>query len=226
MAEMKPAVKDISINLINAPRELLLGTKSYELNFNIMNLRSEEKEVSVEFSSDGLSVDPPVSEITLAPQEKQTIMVSVTPQQDGALDLSVKVNLKKIVKYTETVLEGQEGVQEEGTVVKTSAPAPTLEIEAVDEGAQAQPSKPVKAAPGAKPMKPAGAAKPMKPTAAAKPAIGKPMKPAGAGKPMKPAGAAKPMKPVKRVKSAGAAQPAAEETPSADNEALERKIME
>jgi len=236
MAE-KPAVKDISINLTNAPRELMLGTKSYDLNFMIMNLRSEQRDISVEFSSDAMSVEPAVSEITLAPQEKQTITLNVTPQKDGALDLSVQINLKKTIKYTETVLEGEEGAPAEPVVTRITSPAAPAEINESSPETETQPSAPVKPIkPGtAKPVKPAGAVKPVKQVGVTKPAVAKPMKPAGTAKPMKPvgtakpmkpAGTAKPMKPVKPVKPAAAEQPVAEEKPSADNEALERKIME
>lgn len=225
MAEMKPAVKDISINLTNAPRELLLGTKNYELNFTIMNLRSEEKDVSVEFNSDALSVDPPVTDITLAPQEKQIITLNVTPQKDGALDLSVKINLKKIVKYTETVLEGEQGAQSEEIAPKTTPSLVTAEPDEENQVVEVKPSKPekpMKPVGGAKqaimkPIKPAGLAKPLKPVGEEKPVI---------ARPTKPAGSVKPMKPVKPVKPVGAAKPLIEEKPSTGDEALEQKIME
>nr|MDO8110892.1 hypothetical protein [Candidatus Sigynarchaeota archaeon] len=71
MSAVKPAVKDISINLTNAPKELMLGTKQYPLNFAIMNLRNESKTLSLEFASTSMSMDAPKLEINLGPQEKK-----------------------------------------------------------------------------------------------------------------------------------------------------------
>ncbi len=190
---VKPAAKDISVILTNAP-QLMLGTKQYPLNFTIMNLRNDVKDVSVEFSSNSLKMDKTTFELTLASQDKKPLTVTVSPEKDGALDLSVAISEKKTIKYTETVLEGHENdaLQEPGQAAPL-APAPVPAAAAPVKPAQkpaggpAKPVKPAGATAPAKPMKPAGAAAPASVPAVQKPA-GTPVKPAGAAAPQKAAG--------------------------------------
>ena len=119
MSAGKPAIKDISINLTNAPQELMLGTKKYPLNFTIMNLRNEVKDLSIEFVSSSLNMDTATCDLKLAPQEKKNVTLTVSPKKDGAQELSITITLKRTIKYTETVLEGQENER-----VKIPAPEP------------------------------------------------------------------------------------------------------
>ncbi|MEX2683899.1 MAG: hypothetical protein Q6373_020175 [Candidatus Sigynarchaeota archaeon] len=182
---VKPAIKDISVILTNAP-QLMLGTKQYPLTFTIMNLRNDVKDVSVEFASKSLKMDSTTFDLTLAPQDKQSITVTVTPEKDGALDLAVTINEKKTIKYTETVLEGHENdMHQEAAPAATPTPAPVT-------AAAVTPAKPIQKPTGApvKPVKPSGAAAPVTVPAVQKPA-GAPVKP------MKPAGEITPAKPVK-----------------------------
>ncbi|MBN2149899.1 MAG: hypothetical protein JW839_00505 [Candidatus Lokiarchaeota archaeon] len=199
---VKPAVKDISVILTNAP-QLMIGTKQYPLNFTVMNLRNDVKDVTVEFSSRSLRMDEARFDITLAPQDKKALTVTVSPQKDGALDLAVEVKQKKTIKYTETVLEGHEDdTPQEPSTLAATAPAPV--------STSAAPARPT-AAPAV--QKPAGI--PMKPV---KPAVV--AAPAAVPAVQKPAGA--PMKP---VKPAGAAATTARPQPAANDDALEKRIM-
>nr|MDO8088681.1 hypothetical protein [Candidatus Sigynarchaeum springense] len=190
---VKPAVKDISVILTNAP-QLMLGTKQYPLTFTIMNLRNDVKDVSVEFASKSLKMDFTTFDLTLAPQDKRTITVTVTPEKDGVLDLSVAINEKKTIRYTETVLEGHENDSlPDSAPVTTQAPAPV-------EPPAAAPVKPIQKPAGVpvkpmKPVKPAGMTLPV-----AAPAVQKPA--SAAPKPVKPAGASAPQKTVARVEDA------------------------
>jgi hypothetical protein len=204
----------------------MLGTKQYPLNFTVMNLRNDVKDVSVQFASNSLKMDSTSIDLTLAPQEKKNVTITVSPEKDGAIDLSVSINQKKTIKYSETVLEGHENdVPQEPVPATPAAPATAAKA----------PAAPVQKPAGtpAKPVKPAGATAPASAPAVQKPAGApmKPVKPAGAAPPaaapapavQKPAGT--PMKP---VKPAGATAPAAASTPpkpAAGEDALEKRIM-
>ncbi len=213
---MAVKLKDISIILTNAP-QLLLGTKQYPLNFTIMNLRNDVKDVSVQFSSNSLKMDSTTVDLTLAPQDKKSFTITVSPEKDGALDLSVAVNQKKNIKYTETVLEGHENDAQQ---VPATGGSPVPVVAAVS------PATPVQKPNGApmRPVKPAGTTAP-----AAAPPV---QKPAGTPvKPVKPAGAtAQPVQkpsgiPMKPVKPAGAAAPMATQKPATTEDGLEKRIM-
>nr|MDO8116473.1 hypothetical protein [Candidatus Sigynarchaeota archaeon] len=182
----RPVVKDISINLLNAPKELMLGNKSYDLNFMIMNTKSEQKDLVLNFTSESLKMDQEQLELKLGPQEKKNFTLSVTPTADGALDLSVSVVQRKTITYKETVLEGQENV------VKEPEPKRAPEKPAAPAVAPSTPVKPVK--PAVAPAIPVKPVKPVKPSGEAPPP-GKPVKP------VKPSGEAPP--PAKPVKPAG-----------------------
>ncbi|NMC07396.1 MAG: hypothetical protein GYA24_19430 [Candidatus Lokiarchaeota archaeon] len=206
----KPAVKDISIVLTNAP-QLMLGTKQYPLNFTIMNLRNESKDISMQFSSNSLKMDSTSIDLALAPQEKKVVTVTVSPDKDGALDLSVTINQKRIIKYTETVLEGHENdMPQEPARVAASAPQASVKA----------PATPVQkpASPLVKPVKPAGPPAVQKPSGTPM----KPVKPAGAAPPavQKPVGA-----PVKSpVATTPAVSPVTQQAASSED-ALEKRIM-
>ncbi|MBD3185386.1 hypothetical protein GF325_01050, partial [Candidatus Bathyarchaeota archaeon] len=105
MPAMKPAVKDIAVNLLNAPRTIMLGNKNYDLKFSVYNLKESERDIKMVFSSKEVSVNPADVEISLKPKEKKEISVSISPTGDGKLDLTLTVKEKVEVKYTETVLE-------------------------------------------------------------------------------------------------------------------------
>ncbi len=195
----RPVIKDISINLLNAPKELMLGNKSYDFNFMIMNTKSEHKELVLKFSSETMKLGQEQIELNLGPQEKKNVTLSVTPKADGAIELAVSVVQRKTITYKETVLEGQENALPKPGPEKPLA-KPVAPVGAA--GTQATPVKPTStAAAPVKPVKPAGEAPPV-----TKPV--KPVKPAGEApvaakpvKPVKPAGEA-PVA-VKPVKSAG-----------------------
>jgi hypothetical protein len=201
-------MRDIAISLMNAPRELMLGTKEYSLNFNVMNLRDEPQQLSIEFTSDSLSIDQPSVELQLDPGEKKVITIIVAPTGDGTLDLAVKVDQIKKVSYSAEVLEGHEDeVPSEETSEEISAPAPSKGAPEEESGPSAESETEASSRPPVKParipVKPAGV--PQKPAGLpVKPAGRPPIKPAGA--PQKPAGL--PVKPAGRppIKPAGAPQ--------------------
>lgn len=109
MPAMKPAVKDIAVNLLNAPRTIMLGNKNYDLKFSVYNLKENERDIKMVFSSKEVSVNPADVEISLKPKEKKEISVNISPTGDGKLDLALTVKEKVEVKYTETVLEQPDG---------------------------------------------------------------------------------------------------------------------
>ncbi|MFX0101496.1 MAG: hypothetical protein ACFFCS_18115 [Candidatus Hodarchaeota archaeon] len=160
----KPVVKDIVVNLLNPPRELMLGTKQYKLDFMVMNLRDEVKDLHIDFKTESFSLDQDVFEVKLNPKEKKNIQVTISPIKDGSLDLSMAVTEKKTIRYTEKVLESggeeppvdatQVSIAEETTAAPESQ-KPVPRIQPADAATTVKPSKPVKTPvkPVAKPVK-------------------------------------------------------------------------
>ncbi|MHA1370053.1 MAG: hypothetical protein ACTSWN_11010 [Promethearchaeota archaeon] len=183
---VKPVVRDIVVNLINAPKGLLLGNKQYPLNFLVINLKNQSKKLLLSFSSDSLKLDNSFFEIQLGSREKKNLTLNVTPVKDGYLELALDVVEKKEIKYTEAILEGEEIPEQE----------PPQEIKAVPA------SKPAKT--GTKPLTMQGKIKPTKPIVKTMASGVKPVKAvakpgATLTKPVKPIlkGTAAKMKPVK-----------------------------
>ncbi|MHA1684742.1 MAG: hypothetical protein ACTSUE_27635 [Promethearchaeota archaeon] len=146
----KPAVKDISLNLMNAPREILLGNKTYELKFTLMNLKANTRDLSLNFESEGMKITPGTMDMKLAGKGKEEFIVSATPITDGKLDLKLVVSEKKTITYTETVLERPDGTivstePESKPTVQTAVPtSPTATTAAVAAAAVKPSTRPIK----------------------------------------------------------------------------------
>ena len=150
MSMPKPALKDINISLLNKPGHLLIGTQNYEFKFVVMNLNDDEKDLIIEFISNSFNLDKNKFELQLASKERKEIIINATPSQDGVLILQAKVLQKKIIKYVEKVLEGEEISASEGAEIQEKV--------AVAKPAKMPTTKPIK-----KPPKPTKMIKPVIP---------------------------------------------------------------
>ena len=104
-----------AIGLRNYPQMLLLGSQQFDLIFNGVNYSEQPEQVNLQFSSDGLDLlnsDQFAENIPFDPSESKDLTLSIIPNRDGYLTLTVITNITNQVEYKEMVWKVRDKVDQ------------------------------------------------------------------------------------------------------------------
>jgi hypothetical protein len=96
----------LTIVLTNYPSSILLGTKTYELNFQITNNSNKPEQVIFHFTMEGIEgkiSKNPLEPVVLEPGKPFSLLVPITPIGNGSAKLILQSNIYQEVKYKEKV---------------------------------------------------------------------------------------------------------------------------